>query len=350
MDYLKLTSDKLITSDVSDLVAHEGCGAISMFVGTTRDYFEDKKVISLEYEAYEPMALKTMKKICEEIRSKWSQIKHIAIYHRLGLVAVKEASVVIAVSSPHRKDSLEAVAFAIEELKKQVPIWKKEQYTEAQGTWKENKESGTMNRQVSGKINFQLCPVVGHDVPKHLVQITTNHAEIERRIEMFVERKREEINTSNIEDFIEQDIEESCARVQSAVYRIKDSKGHLKVRHVKNEYGPQTLRENYTNVLNKLQEQSPEYSLNRKKVKFDHDFRNFGISERLKSMEGHLKIPSSSEDIFQRIKTLEDRILYLESVSPEYIHFLHENEKKQKEDRRGKKRRHSINQLEEDSQ
>lgn len=97
----------------------------------------------MEYEAYEPMAIKALTKICDNIRSKWPDVKHIAIYHRLGVVPVKECSVIIAISSPHRQSSLEAVQFAIEDLKTAVPIWKKELYggtDEGTSTWKENKE------------------------------------------------------------------------------------------------------------------------------------------------------------------------------------------------------------------
>lgn len=95
----------------------------------------------MEYEAYEPMALKVMSQICLEMREKWLDIKHIAIYHRLGLVPTKEASVIIGVSSPHRVTSLDAVAFGIDELKKKVPIWKKEIYEgDMKSEWKENKE------------------------------------------------------------------------------------------------------------------------------------------------------------------------------------------------------------------
>lgn len=83
-----------------------------------------------------------MTKICDQIRSKWLDIQNIAIYHRLGVVPVKEASVIIGVSSPHRKTCLDAVQYAIDELKKSVTIWKKEKYAEPEGSyeWKENKE------------------------------------------------------------------------------------------------------------------------------------------------------------------------------------------------------------------
>lgn len=140
MNFLKLTKDKLDIGAISDLVADETCGAIAMFAGTTRDNFEDKKVICLEYEAYEPMAIKIMTNICNEIRSKWPDTKNIAIYHRLDIVPVKESSVVIAISSPHRQTSLQSVQFAIDELKRSVPIWKKEQYENSAASWKVNKE------------------------------------------------------------------------------------------------------------------------------------------------------------------------------------------------------------------
>lgn len=97
------------------------------------------QVIKLEYEAYEPMALKEMNNICAKVRSQWN-IEHIAIYHRLGEVPVTEASVAIAVSSSHRQESLRAVEYAINTLKASVPIWKKEIYDIEEPKWKENIE------------------------------------------------------------------------------------------------------------------------------------------------------------------------------------------------------------------
>lgn len=94
----------------------------------------------MEYEAYEPMALKQIQTICADIRIRWPETEHIAIHHRLGLVPVKEASVVIAISAPHRQTSLQAVEFAINELKGRVPIWKKEIYADHDAEWKENRE------------------------------------------------------------------------------------------------------------------------------------------------------------------------------------------------------------------
>lgn len=116
------------------------------------------KVVSLEYEAYDEMAKKEMASICFEIRQRWPEVKHIAMHHRLGLVPVKEASVVIAISSPHRKASLEALPFALDELKKSVPVWKKEFYKEQEGEassqWKENPECTWSKRHQLDNHNF----------------------------------------------------------------------------------------------------------------------------------------------------------------------------------------------------
>lgn len=142
MNFLHLTFDKLDPTEIFDLVRDESCGAVSSFAGTTRDNFNGMQVISLEYEAYEQMAKKEMTKICDEIRVRWPQIKHIAIYHRLGFVPVKEISVFIALSSPHRQASLDALPFAIDSLKQSVPIFKKEYYKDEVNSseWKQNPE------------------------------------------------------------------------------------------------------------------------------------------------------------------------------------------------------------------
>jgi len=139
MDDIVITTAPLDVAAISSSVTDPCTGATSLFVGTTRDNFQGKKVVRLEYEAYEPMAKKEMAKLCKELRSRWS-LHNIAIHHRLGLVKVTEASVIIAVSSPHRKESLEAVQFAIDKLKETVPIWKKEVYEEGGEEWKQNQE------------------------------------------------------------------------------------------------------------------------------------------------------------------------------------------------------------------
>lgn len=138
-DFINITADIISIDETSALVQDASAGAISMFVGTTRNTFNGKKVVRLEYEAYIPMAKKELLKICQEIRNKWHVVK-IAVVHRIGLVPVGDASVVVAISSVHRKDSLEAVQFCIDKLKATVPIWKKEIYEDGDSMWKEHKE------------------------------------------------------------------------------------------------------------------------------------------------------------------------------------------------------------------
>lgn len=82
MNFLKLTPHKLNVEAVTEQVTSPKCGAVSVFIGTTRDNFEGKTVLTLEYEAYESMAIKGFETICKEIRNQWSSIENIAIYHR----------------------------------------------------------------------------------------------------------------------------------------------------------------------------------------------------------------------------------------------------------------------------
>lgn len=94
-----------------------------------------------QYEAYKPMAEREIHKIIQQARQRW-HLRHVAIAHRIGVVPTAESSVEIAISSEHRREALEAVHFAIDALKAQVPIWKKEVYAgDASPSWKENKES-----------------------------------------------------------------------------------------------------------------------------------------------------------------------------------------------------------------
>lgn len=140
-DLLGLTYASLSISCAYNYAVESSTGAVSMFIGTTRDSFENKKVTKLSYEAYEPMAMKELKKICEAVRTTFN-VHKICVLHRLGEVPIKQASVVVAVSSPHRKESLEAVQILIDTLKEKVPIWKKEIYEDGGSNWKENNECG----------------------------------------------------------------------------------------------------------------------------------------------------------------------------------------------------------------
>ena len=117
-------------------------GAVTTFLGVVRDNSLGRKVRYLLYEAYPPMALKEMEKIEAELRQRWT-LEGVAISHRVGRLEIGEASVAIAVSSPHRLESIEACHYAIDRLKQTVPVWKKE-YWEGGEVWIENAQGSTI--------------------------------------------------------------------------------------------------------------------------------------------------------------------------------------------------------------
>jgi len=133
---IEIVSEKIDIVQVLESIKDCSAGGIDMFIGTTRNYSNGKKVLSLEYEVYVPMAIKKMKEIEEIVRKRW-EICKISMIHRIGKVEVGEVSVVIAVSSTHRKEAFESCQFTIDILKKEVPIWKKEVFENGE-SWVEN--------------------------------------------------------------------------------------------------------------------------------------------------------------------------------------------------------------------
>ena len=121
----RVTNQPIDLSELVRYVADAEAGAIVPFIGTTRNNNEGRKVIALDYDGYPEMAEKELARIGAEAKNKWSICK-MAIVHRLGPVQIGEASVIIVVSSAHRDAAFAASRFAIEEIKKTVPIWKKE--------------------------------------------------------------------------------------------------------------------------------------------------------------------------------------------------------------------------------
>jgi MoaE-MoaD fusion protein len=123
----RLSDEPLSLAAAVDEVRSEEAGAIATFVGTTRVQSRGRTVERLEYEAYAGMAEKVMADIADELKRRYD-LREVAIHHRTGTVDIGEASVVIAVSAPHRQDALAACKDAIDTLKEQVPLWKKEIY------------------------------------------------------------------------------------------------------------------------------------------------------------------------------------------------------------------------------
>ena len=108
-------------------VADERAGAVATFTGTVRRQSRGREVTRLEYEAYAEMAEEVMTRLAADLRDRY-ELCGVAIHHRVGTLAIGEASVVIAVSAPHRQDALAACKDAIDRLKETVPLWKKEVY------------------------------------------------------------------------------------------------------------------------------------------------------------------------------------------------------------------------------
>ncbi len=127
MGPVRIVRERIDVAALERAVGDPAAGAICTFLGTTRENNAGRKVIRLEYEAYEPMALSEMRKLADEAGRRWPIVR-IAITHRIGLVEIGEISVAIAVSSAHRAEAFEACRFAIDRLKEIVPIWKKEHF------------------------------------------------------------------------------------------------------------------------------------------------------------------------------------------------------------------------------
>ncbi|OMP65768.1 molybdopterin synthase subunit 2 [Domibacillus epiphyticus] len=125
MKPFEVTKKPLEPARYMEYVTHPGAGAVTLFAGTVREWTNGKRTMHLEYEAYEPMAEKKLAEIGSEIEEKWPNSR-VAIVHRIGALAISDIAVVIAVSSPHRKAAYEANEYAIEQIKRVVPIWKKE--------------------------------------------------------------------------------------------------------------------------------------------------------------------------------------------------------------------------------
>ncbi|MEI6864720.1 molybdenum cofactor biosynthesis protein MoaE [Flavicella sp.] len=128
---IKLTPEKLSLQDCYDFVDDPTCGGIDIFVGTVRNKTQGKKVEKLDFSTYSPMAIKEMQLIAERILEKFDVLK-IAIHHAEGMLYIGDIPVIIAVSASHRIAAFEACQYAIDSLKKTVPIWKKEHFEDGE--------------------------------------------------------------------------------------------------------------------------------------------------------------------------------------------------------------------------
>lgn len=123
----KVTTDPLSLDEAYAAVRRDDCGAVALFVGTVRDHHDGKKVTRISYSAFSEMAVKEFAAIAAEAAARW-KTGAMYIAHRTGALAIGDASVLIAVSAPHRAEAFEACRHAIEALKKMAPVWKEEFY------------------------------------------------------------------------------------------------------------------------------------------------------------------------------------------------------------------------------
>ncbi|RBW69529.1 molybdenum cofactor biosynthesis protein MoaE [Bacillus taeanensis] len=126
-----ITKEAISIEEIINLVVNPHAGAVNTFIGTVREFTKGKQTLSLEYDAYIPMAEKKLVQIGEEISEKWPG-SEVAITHRIGHLAISDIAVVIAVAAPHRAESYEASRYAIERIKEVVPIWKKEHWEDGE--------------------------------------------------------------------------------------------------------------------------------------------------------------------------------------------------------------------------
>ena len=145
MDFAEITTESIDISSVARRIVPPECGATVTLDGYARKYTKDKETgavretLYLEYEAYDAMALKEMEKLIERVKGEF-EISNVGIVHRTGKLEIGETSLVISVAAPHRKAAFAACEWLIRELKRTVPIWKKEVYADGEH-WVEGENS-----------------------------------------------------------------------------------------------------------------------------------------------------------------------------------------------------------------
>lgn len=136
-DWIEILAAPLSSEAAIKFVSHPDAGGIDVFLGATRaeKASDGRNLLALDYEAYSEMALKRLTDLARQAREQWP-IARLAILHRVGRVEVSQPSVVIAISCPHRAESFLACKWLIDQLKIDVPIWKKEVWSDGTETWR----------------------------------------------------------------------------------------------------------------------------------------------------------------------------------------------------------------------
>lgn len=134
-DSFKFAFAPLSLDEAYRLADDSANGAIVVMSGMVRDNTDGQPVVALEYQAYEPMAIEVFRQIAAQIRKDWPDVTHVVIHHRTGKLTVGEISVLVAVGCPHRSEAFAACKYAIDTLKHNAPIWKKEHWADGSTSW-----------------------------------------------------------------------------------------------------------------------------------------------------------------------------------------------------------------------
>jgi len=126
----RLTREVMDPEQLVELVRRDEAGAIALFYGIVRNHSEGRDVERLEYEAHESMAVRKLREVAEETKRSFPEISEIGAWHRIGVLEIGEASLLVAVSSPHRAQAFEACHWAVDRIKEVVPVFKKEHWAE----------------------------------------------------------------------------------------------------------------------------------------------------------------------------------------------------------------------------
>lgn len=132
--WIDIQDEKLDIETIVRFLQTPRAGGIDVFLGITRQWTAGQETVRLEYDGYPSMALKEMKRLADEACTQWP-VEKVCLLHRLGVVEVSEASVIIGVATPHRADAFAACRFLIDSLKNQVPIWKREVFADGSTAW-----------------------------------------------------------------------------------------------------------------------------------------------------------------------------------------------------------------------
>ena len=126
----RVTHGVMNPDELVKLVRRDEAGGVTLFYGDVRNHSEGRSVERLEYEAHESMALAKMREVAAETKQRFPEVCEVGVWHRIGTLEIGETSLLVAVSSPHRKDAFEACHWCVDRIKEVVPVWKKEHWSD----------------------------------------------------------------------------------------------------------------------------------------------------------------------------------------------------------------------------